>query len=223
MRRAFTLIELLVVIAIIAILAALIFPVFARAKSSAYRTQCLSNLRQIGAAMGLYMADSDDYFPYAIDAADKAAPEIWSSEPEFQAQIPSMPLMNEALMPYAKSRAIFKCAADNGTSVLDTHPQIAFRTSPTMFDVFGLSYMYRTEITFERHSSTSIALPSDVNVLFTAAGHWLAGSRRLEGTESFGEYARKIREFRHNILFADLHVKGVNMDRYRAAWDTPLQ
>lgn len=223
MRRGFTLIELLVVIAIIAILAALIFPVFARAKASAYRTQCMSNLRQIGAAMGIYMADADDYFPYAIDAADKAAPEIWAEHPDFQAQIPSMPLMSEALLPYAKSRAIFKCPADNGTSVLDTHPQIPFRTSPTMFDVFGLSYMYRTEITFDRHSSTSIALPSDVNVLFTAAGHWLAGSRRLEGTETFEEYMRKIRDYCHNILFADLHAKGVNIDRYQAAWETPLQ
>lgn len=59
-RRAFTLIELLVVIAIIAILAAILFPVFAQAKAAAKATTAISNCKQIGTAMHIYMADSDD-------------------------------------------------------------------------------------------------------------------------------------------------------------------
>ncbi|MGV3616799.1 MAG: type II secretion system protein [Fimbriimonas sp.] len=69
-RKAFTLIELLVVIAIIAILAAILFPVFAQAKSAAKNTASLSNLKQIGTAMKLYVGDNDDAYPtYGNDPA----------------------------------------------------------------------------------------------------------------------------------------------------------
>jgi prepilin-type N-terminal cleavage/methylation domain-containing protein len=66
-RDGFTLIELLVVIAIIAILAAILFPVFARARESAVRTQCLNNLKQIGAAILMYAQDYDEQTPLAFN------------------------------------------------------------------------------------------------------------------------------------------------------------
>src|ERR1051326_7153622 len=59
-RSGFTLMELLVVIAVIAILAALLFPVFAQAREQARAAQCLSNARQVGQAMLLYMQDYDE-------------------------------------------------------------------------------------------------------------------------------------------------------------------
>ncbi len=59
----FTLIELLVVIAIIAVLAAILFPVFAQARSSARKTTAISNLKQIGAALQMYTADYDEHLP----------------------------------------------------------------------------------------------------------------------------------------------------------------
>jgi prepilin-type N-terminal cleavage/methylation domain-containing protein len=62
-RRAFTLVELLTVIAVIALLAALLFPVFARAREAARATACLSNLKQIGLAVQLYLQDYDNVFP----------------------------------------------------------------------------------------------------------------------------------------------------------------
>ena len=62
-RRGFTLIELLVVIAIIAILAAILFPVFARAKAKARQAVCLSNVKQLGLACKMYMSDWNDAFP----------------------------------------------------------------------------------------------------------------------------------------------------------------
>src|SRR3712207_1306350 len=58
--RGFTLIELLVVVAIIAILAAILFPVFAKAREKARQTSCISNLKQIGPAVLMYSQDWDD-------------------------------------------------------------------------------------------------------------------------------------------------------------------
>ena len=66
MKKAFTLIELLVVIAIIAILAAILFPVFAQAKLAAKKTVALSNTKQMGTGMQIYLSDSDDTYPMAF-------------------------------------------------------------------------------------------------------------------------------------------------------------
>jgi general secretion pathway protein G len=222
MRRAFTLIELLVVIAIIALLAAILFPVFSRARASAKNSSDLSNLRQIGLASGLYSADADDLFPFAADASDKYKPEIWSHEPEFQALIPSMPLMNQVLQPYAKNQEIFKSPADNGTRVLDSHPWIDFPTAPSMHAVYGLSYFFRTEIAFRRYSQTQLQSPAEVNYLFTAGGHWISGEAPLTLQDSPADHGRKRQNFRYNVLFGDYHVKNLNSAQYEQAWSSQL-
>jgi prepilin-type N-terminal cleavage/methylation domain-containing protein len=67
--RGFTLIELLVVIAIIAILAAILFPVFARARESAVRTQCLNNIKQIALGALMYVQDYDERMPMGVNVS----------------------------------------------------------------------------------------------------------------------------------------------------------
>lgn len=68
-RKAFTLIELLVVIAIIAILAAILFPVFARARENARRASCMSNLKQISLGFMMYTQDYDEHYPESFSPA----------------------------------------------------------------------------------------------------------------------------------------------------------
>ena len=222
-RRGFPLIELLVVIAIIAILAALIFPVFARAKRSAQQTTCLSNLSQIGKAISLYMADYDDIFPHAVDPIDQVQPQIWSDFPQFQALIPQMPTIMDALNPYTKSREVWKCPADTGSLVMDDRPFLPFPTAPSMYTRTFTSYFYRTEIAFRQLSNTNFELPAQVNILFDAFGHWHGDGGAMRADVSPQEYTDKLRRYRYNVLFGDFHAKSQSFFQLQEAWSVTVQ
>lgn len=115
-RSGFTLIELLVVIAIISILAAILFPVFARARESARKTVCLSNLKQIGASVLMYTQDYDEQVcPVAVGACGNAATAFgWA----------------DLLMPYVKNIQIFDCPTATWRSKLNKsiQPNRLYRT-----------------------------------------------------------------------------------------------
>lgn len=222
MKRAFSMVELLVVIAIIALLAAILFPVFARAKAAAKQSACLSNLRQIGTAITLYMGDNDDIFPYAVDASDKFDPSIWDHEPTFKAQIPYMLELPDALFPYTKNREIFKCPSDSGTRVLDNHFPDEFISSPSLYATYRSSYLFRTEIAFKFFSQDRFQLPAEVNVLFDGAGHWHGGGRRLEKDDDNFTYFDLIRTYRYNTLMGDFHAKSLTRRQLDDLWSRPL-
>lgn len=223
-RKAFTLIELLVVIAIIALLAALLFPVFAKAKEAGKKTQCISNLRQVGSSIALYMADYDGIFPNALDASDKFSAGIWDQFPDFRSRIPQMPLLQDAVQPYVKSREIFHCPSDSGTNVLDSHPDQDFISNPTLFKTYGSSYFLRTEIAFKFFSDTTFRVPAEVNVLFDAGGSWHGDGRKLSKSDFANpeDAFQLLRGYRYNTLFGDFHVKNLSYNNLMDYWSKPL-
>ena len=101
-KKAFTLIELLVVIAIIAILAAILFPVFTKAKDAAKKTASISNLKQIGLSTLMYASDYDDYYPMSA----------YIKPPESPDPRPVIYSVYDAVQPYMKNVQLFVSPAD---------------------------------------------------------------------------------------------------------------
>ena len=116
LKKGFTLIELLVVIAIIAILAAILFPVFAQAREKARASSCLSNTKQIGTALNLYVDDYDETVPL-MWYNDTGCPGATSDYPcalfktqDFVWAGPALwATWMDAIFPYVKNRSMYMC------------------------------------------------------------------------------------------------------------------
>lgn len=246
LMRGFTLIELLTVIAIIAVLAAIIFPVFAAARGKARAASCQSNLRQIGMGMQMYASDFDATLPYAKDASDAYVPQIWAGRPECVAKLATMPFLHPndppvstgavqpgtvtgqktpgVLDPYVKNEDIWRCAGDTGFDYLDNNDDCGgpcpMTARPTMFEKFGASYLWRTEVAFRQINLDSVKArsfdgqevgPAGINVLFDGNGSW-HGSPFALGRNGL----------RYITLFADGHAKLLTHDQYEMAWAVNL-
>ncbi len=115
-RVAFTLIELLVVIAIIAILAAILFPVFSRAREAARKTACLSNMRQLGLAFQAYTQDYDEALPNSTDGTPGTGVlGAWNFYKVFPTNTNpgSYDVTQGGLYPYVKNKQIYICPSDS--------------------------------------------------------------------------------------------------------------
>ena len=182
-KSGFTLIELLVVIAIIAILAAILFPVFARARENARRASCQSNLKQLGLGFAQYIQDYDDRLP----AFDNVNPVNDSY---------AFPGWGNSLQSYVKSYQIMKCpSGDKNSGVYQ--PGVGGYT--TVNDYAMNPYASARKTAVFPYTSNSILLTS-MGINYNSGG---MSSQRA--------YPNPATEQKHlegdNYLFLDGHVK----------------
>lgn len=168
-KAAFTLIELLVVIAIIAILAAILFPVFAQAKVAAKKTSSLSNLKQIGAALVMYVTDNEGY-------PQSSSPSNWNPRVRWP----------DRLYPYIKNEGIF--IAPNAS--LEIFGKAWAHDTTKRYGGYGYNYQYLGN----SRVSANGQLPFGANESMiektaeTIAVADTNGVRRDDGSVSGGEY-----------------------------------
>lgn len=235
-HKGFTLIELLVVIAIIAILAAILFPVFARARENARRASCQSNMKQIGLGFMQYTQDYDEKLPFMTigDSYTANTAATW---------LPGSLGWPLSLQPYLKSRQILVCPSDTDkacfsrpafeTQLVEAGIPGASLTMTAAERAAALPLSYSTNYNLDKNNNnisafaasaklllfteTTATIPggalsdtTNIGVYYTVPGYsgnrWVGGARHLEG---------------RNIAFADGHVKwfvNTGVAATEAAW-----
>jgi len=215
--EAFTLIEILVVISIIALLAAILFPVFARARENARRASCQSNLKQIVLAVRQYTQDYDERFPL-----------------EDSTTVPQTYWVN-SVMPYLKSWQVFHCPSyqfsyptegapfnlDAYSSTVWNPPQhIGYAGSTWLFDTSTVADTFHANTVQQVQFATKVVMISDYANGYNSGAN-LYSTTTMTGRDGNGSGATaggvvgyKAARTRHlgggNFAFVDGHVKWVN-------------
>ena len=209
-KCAFSLVEVLVVLAIVAVLTAVLLPVLSSVRAGARSSVCQSNLRQLGQSIQMYAQDFERY-PRGLDPTDKYTPEIWSGHPATQGDVlAATPLLPTVIAPYTGNLSIWHCPSDSGFDIVDVTGR-PLDARPSCYEKYGMSYLYRSEITLLNLAQEHLPRPSETNVLADADGLW-------HGTTSWFRV-----KGRYNVLFGDGHVKNIDRDTYFRTWDTPIR
>ena len=179
-RLAFTLIELLVVIAIIAILAAILFPVFAKARENARRASCQSNEKQIGLGILQYTQDYDETYPRRHMATEQQSWRV-------------------VIQPYLKSSQLFACPSNPFKNSL--------AYDGTMPVSYGCNGWDNNNTPFDGNNTVSIASiqrPSEQVLVGESTYSWSEMPLANLATIGFDKHLST-----SNYLFADGHVKAL--------------
>ncbi len=193
-KSAFTLIELLVVIAIIAILAAILFPVFARARENARRSSCQSNLKQIGLGLLQYTQDYDEILcPQFIGGAGNAAQNASNS---------TTPLYKwmDLVQPYIKSTQLFTCPSDTDVAANGTTFTTQFvpaerlgtggtpASSSAYFGSYAINGVFGNSTATRGPAGGPLAAVSLASVESPSTTYWAMDSTVNPGGSAFGKY-----------------------------------
>jgi prepilin-type N-terminal cleavage/methylation domain-containing protein/prepilin-type processing-associated H-X9-DG protein len=215
-RTGFTLIELLVVIAIIAILAAILFPVFARARENARRASCQSNLKQIALGIAQYTQDYDEKYPYhvtgfngsyagAVIQTDPSMPgydfTTGTDSPNNGKYVSWM----DSIFPYVKSKQIFICPSG---SDLQTYGSYGY--SSCISGSYGPNY--KSGAPYAPMALAAVERPAEVMMLMD--WNFLYNSIANPSTDGYMRNNQPRRIYPHldggNLAYADGHVKWMN-------------
>ncbi|MFO7945811.1 MAG: DUF1559 domain-containing protein [Armatimonadota bacterium] len=193
--HGFTLIELLVVIAIIAILAAILFPVFARAREKARQSSCLSNVKQLGIATMMYIQDYDGAFPGYYMALPWTIDTSWAG----------------VIRPYVKNKGVWKCPSDpdHGMWEWEADPPASHSRLS-----YGWNYRWISFDATPPGGGTNPTKDADIEypaqtMLFCDAGKCYV---RGPGTTKPGYWPKPWHNSGTNFAFADGHAKWYQSD-----------
>lgn len=168
-RKAFTLIELLVVVAIISILASILFPVFARARENARRASCMSNLKQIGLGVMMYVQDYDGTYPRE-QFSPSSGTVYWTN----------------VVQPYIKSTQVFRCPSLGGYYA--SHPS-------TLYGSYGASTNIIAYSGYGPNKISSVTAPATTYMIMDAP-QWRFRPNRLDDNPTNPEFIPGIGEVR---------------------------
>ena len=212
-RAAFTLIELLVVIAIIAILAAILFPVFARAREAARKSSCSSNMKQLVTGMLMYAQDYDEKFMAGKDNCSNGPFDSWNQNGGGIDDFHMQAFFFAALVqPYIKNIGVLKCPSSQDGIWKDwfSGGGAPTRMRELLPGIKGLSYEFKLADALAArcgHNMASYDKPVNQGLIWES---WMTGGPH-DGENQWTGW----RTSGSNIAFHDGHVAWKRMSQHR--------
>lgn len=204
-EAAFTLIELLVVVAIIAILAAILYPVFLRAKEAAKASTCASNIRNLALAVDLYQTDHDGRFPLAA-YAEGAGFKLW----------------HDMTDPYLNNKQVWHCPSST-VSKTDSNGVTTAHYGYNALYLTTIAMDFSNAQTHTAFQTSDIANPSETVLLIEArssvSGSWCGDDGKFllppsqPDADCWGR-PNAVHMKMTNVAFVDMHVKRLSPAAY---------